>query len=397
MATTINASASSGLITTADTSTILQLQTGGTTAVTVDASQNVGIGTASPVLKLDVSGKVKFTGVEIAVSEDYTTNLYYSGGWKYRATGYGTTIGASSGAITFNNTASSGTADAAATLSERMRIDSSGNVGIGTTSQFASSSVTVRKDQNASTRISVKNDDTGSSGGAAFVMNAYGNSWVVECGSAAKNSNALTFALDATASPPSEKMRLDTSGNLLVGKTSTNFTTQGIEFRANGSSYITSTLTDTLTLYNKTSTSGDSILAGFSNVTSTAAVKFLIQASGTCLNATGTYGTYSDAKLKENIVDASSKLEKIMDLQVRNYNLIGDDLKQIGFVAQEFEQVFPSMVEETVDKDADGVELGTTTKAIKTTVLIPVLVKAIQEQQALITQLQADVAALKGA
>jgi len=48
MATTINASASSGLITTADTSTILQLQTGGTTAVTVDASQNVGIGTASP-------------------------------------------------------------------------------------------------------------------------------------------------------------------------------------------------------------------------------------------------------------------------------------------------------------------------------------------------------------
>jgi hypothetical protein len=171
---------------------------------------------------------------------------------------------------------------------------------------------------------------------------------------------------------------------LLVGKTSTGFTTQGIEFRANGSSYITSTLTDTLTLYNKTSTSGDSILAGYSNVTSTAAVKFLIQASGTCLNATGTYGTYSDAKLKENIVDASSKLEKIMDLQVRNYNLIGDDLKQIGFVAQEFEQVFPSMVEETVDKDADGVELGTTTKAIKTTVLIPVLVKAIQELKTLV-------------
>jgi hypothetical protein len=55
MATTINASASSGLITTADTSTILQLQTGGTTAVTVDASQNVGVGATSPSAKLTVT------------------------------------------------------------------------------------------------------------------------------------------------------------------------------------------------------------------------------------------------------------------------------------------------------------------------------------------------------
>jgi hypothetical protein len=48
MATTLNASTSSGLVTSADTSGILQLQTGGTTALTVDASQNVAVGTASP-------------------------------------------------------------------------------------------------------------------------------------------------------------------------------------------------------------------------------------------------------------------------------------------------------------------------------------------------------------
>jgi len=55
MASIINAATSGGLISTADTSGILQLQTAGTTAVTVDASQNVGVGTASPAARLDVS------------------------------------------------------------------------------------------------------------------------------------------------------------------------------------------------------------------------------------------------------------------------------------------------------------------------------------------------------
>lgn len=56
MASTINATTASGggVITTADSSGVLQLQTGGTTAVTVDTSQNVGIGTVSPSYKLDV-------------------------------------------------------------------------------------------------------------------------------------------------------------------------------------------------------------------------------------------------------------------------------------------------------------------------------------------------------
>jgi hypothetical protein len=55
MAVTINASTTAGLVNTADTSGVLELQTAGTTAVTVDASQNVGIGTASPADKLHVA------------------------------------------------------------------------------------------------------------------------------------------------------------------------------------------------------------------------------------------------------------------------------------------------------------------------------------------------------
>jgi hypothetical protein len=56
MAVTLNANTSTGFIATSDTSGVLQLQTGGTAAVTVDASQNVGIGTASPTSRLTVSG-----------------------------------------------------------------------------------------------------------------------------------------------------------------------------------------------------------------------------------------------------------------------------------------------------------------------------------------------------
>ena len=59
MASIINAALSGGLVTSADTSGILQLQTASTTAVTVDASQNVGIGTSSPSEKLTVNGNIK--------------------------------------------------------------------------------------------------------------------------------------------------------------------------------------------------------------------------------------------------------------------------------------------------------------------------------------------------
>ena len=121
----------------------------------------------------------------------------------------------------------------------------------------------------------------------------------------------------------------------------------------------------------------------------------LIRGSGNVENTNGAFGTISDVKLKENIVDATPKLDKVNQLKVRNYNLIGDNLKQIGFVAQEIEQVFPGIVSENPDLDEKGNDLGTTTKTVKTTVLIPILVKAIQEQQAIISDLKARIEVLE--
>jgi hypothetical protein len=80
---------------------------------------------------------------------------------------------------------------------------------------------------------------------------------------------------------------------------------------------------------------------------------------------------------------------------VRNYNLIGETTKQLGVVAQELETVFPAIVDESPDKDAEGNDLGTTTKSVKYSVFVPMLIKALQEQQAIIESLTQRITTLE--
>ena len=114
MASIINASTSGagGVITTADASGVLNIQTAGTNAITVDASQNVGIGTSSPSTKLQVNG-----GVTMATANWFsygTDNTFYSD------SSYGLVIKApaTSNFIAFRSSNDT----------ERMRIDSSGYI-----------------------------------------------------------------------------------------------------------------------------------------------------------------------------------------------------------------------------------------------------------------------------
>jgi hypothetical protein len=122
MASIINASTSTGLVTTADTSGVLQLQTGGTAAVTVDASQNVGIGTASP----DTSLAVRSTGANgINLGESLNNSVVSSRLFFSNATaGQSAAIYNSSGGLLFTTGATLGSGSG----TERMRVLSTGNI-----------------------------------------------------------------------------------------------------------------------------------------------------------------------------------------------------------------------------------------------------------------------------
>ena len=136
--------------------------------------------------------------------------------------------------------------------------------------------------------------------------------------------------------------------------------------------------------------------------------RFYVWSNGNVQNTNNSYGAISDIKLKENISDATPKLNDLLTVKIRNYNLIGDNKKQIGVIAQELEEIFPSMVEESPDTedrevtDEEGnvtnekVDLGTTTKSVKYSVFTPMLIKAIQEQQTIIEDLKSRIETLEG-
>jgi hypothetical protein len=301
----------------------------------IDSSGNVGIGTSSPERRLDVrqSSTAGEIGAFISNTSASTTNNASSlwfGTW-----GSASTTGIYNAKISALNT-SGGNAETALTfwtyngsgsssgVIERARIDSSGNLLLNTTGYNSGKIVRVDDTNDRVRSMIVNNNNSGSSSRCGYIVNAYGNSWAMEMGSSAANSNALNWTVDVFGSP---------------------------------------------------------------------VVRMALTTAGAATNSTGTWGTISDARLKENIIDASPKLGNLMQLRVVNYNLKSDpDIKMLGFVAQEIEQVFPNMVEASGDLTEDGDRY----KSVKTTVLIPMLIKALQEQQAIITQLQADVAVLKG-
>jgi hypothetical protein len=125
-----------------------------------------------------------------------------------------------------------------------------------------------------------------------------------------------------------------------------------------------------------------------------------VYTNGNVVNTNGSYTAISDAKLKENIVDASSQWDDIKAIQIRNWNFkeeTGHEThRQIGPIAQELEQVCPGLVFETPDRDAEGNETGEVTKGVNQSVLYMKAVKALQEAMERIETLEAKVAALEG-
>jgi hypothetical protein len=173
---------------------------------------------------------------------------------------------------------------------------------------------------------------------------------------------------------------------------------------ATGSTYVFYALS------NNTSSSAIALFTGRHTATNgdpgsgTEAIR--IYTNGDIKNINGTYTSLSDARLKENIVDAASQWSDIKELRIRNFNFRADTghqtHTQLGLIAQEAELVCPGLVKDhpvedgEVVADADGNTLSST-KSVNISVLYMKAVKALQEAMERIETLEAKVAALEGA
>jgi hypothetical protein len=187
--------------------------------------------------------------------------------------------------------------------------------------------------------------------------------------------NAISFT---------QAMTLDSSGNLLVAKTSSSFSTLGAEMRATGqvlSAMSGSTnSTETLNVYS----------------TGAAVQRFYVGLGGTVYATSTSISAISDSTLKENVRDLETGLSEVMALKPRRFDWKNGDAQNVaGFVAQEVEQVLPELVQDYVyRKDEENGDI--IKKSLKMGDILPTMVKAIQEQQAIITALTARVEALEG-
>jgi hypothetical protein len=403
MASTINASTSAGLVSTADTSGVLQLQTAGTTAVSIDASQAVtfSAGTANGVSYLNGS-KVLTTGS--ALTFDGNANLSTGGAnpTTYNTLNVNNTASNGYSRILFNIGASGangvggvkyapglffaiGTdSDSSSTPmtfnlngSEQMRLTSTG-LGIGTSSPAAvlhTSSSGVTNSIFATTRAS-----------GAFIQYALGASGATigYVGSAGQLTSGTTadFAVRAESNlvfasgSGTERARIDSSGNLLVGTSST-VNSGKTTIAYNGATNNGLSLSETANTSGCTYVGfyqGSSVIGNIARVGATSAV---------------IYNTTSDYRLKTVIGTVSGHGERIDALKPVEYTWNSDGSRTRGFLAHQFQEVYENSVSGTKDAvDADGNPKYQAMQAA-TSEVIADLVAEIQSLRIRIAQLEA--------
>ncbi len=348
-------------------------------------------------------------------------------------------------------------------------IDANGNLLLGLNSQAYSGKIIREDNTNAAVQsLLVRNNSSGSSSSCGLFLNSYGNSWAIEMGSTAKNSNALTFSVDALGSP-AERMRLDTAGTLSLTKASSIIAVFGDTSNANdkyiriGNSggnfeigtyslahYIYGIGSLPLSFYQNSieririDTSGN-VLVGTASAGAGIgwATRFAVE-SGTgglyaaafksgaagygyecidCWNVATTnnnvfinfyteatttfrgqitynrgagqisYGVSSDYRAKDIVGAFSNALDAVGQITVHLGKMKGSTFERPMFIAHELQAITPYAVmgeKDSVDEDGDPVY-----QQVDNLTLIPLLTAAIQEQQAIIESLTERITALE--
>ena len=366
-------------------------------------STGLGIGTSSPAQKLHVAGRIAVSGTNPSIQQT-VQNAYLDlcGGTTVGTDPSiqiaGSTTTSDANKIFYNsNTHVFRSSSGGTTYSI---IDSSGNLGLGVTpSAWAGTAGkamqinSLTMGQNIGFDVSVLTTNgyatsgstynyIGSASAGQYQFGGGGHRWYTAPSGTA--GNTITF---------SQAMTLDASGNLLVGVTS------GTSYKLN-----IKTSSASSSAIGTSGTSGDTtfqaiLISKFDNDSTTSQnfIQFQINNGGancgkiTANGAnTAAFGSTSDQRVKENIVELPSQLDNIMALRPVEFDYLESygGGHQIGFIAQEIQQVYPDVIS-TDDSSEKIMSIAGWSKTEAR------LVKAIQEQQAIITQLTARITALE--
>jgi hypothetical protein len=271
---------------------------------------------------------------------------------------------------------------------EAMRIDSSGNVGIGTSSPSYKLSIAGNSATSSNLLLTHNTDSTGAYSRIRFQF-AEGNASIASeirniQRAAGENGTSLAFFTDSNAGSLAERMRIDSSGNLLVGKTATAIGTVGFVV-TNYGVFLSTTATGDYSIFNKsTSTTGKQIEFRSADTT---------VGNITSSSVATSYNTSSDYRLKENITPMTGALGLVQQLKPVTYNWKVDGSSSQGFIAHELQEVVPDCV--TGEKDAIDAEGNPEYQGIDTSFLVATLTAAIQELKATVDAQAARIAALE--
>lgn len=355
--------------------------TGGSERARIDTSGNVGIGTASPSTKLDVNGNT--LALNYVLPND---------GYLYWGVGDGSAFvrgNSSSDYVSF------GTVGV-----ERMRIDGSGNVGIGTS--------------NIPYRFVVANSTTDgawlySSGAQSFLgLGGYAGSTDGTFQIKYDRATGVTSFSSVGRDAPTERARFTNGGDMLLGTTSTPTMagTYSTRFFVVGDDRYTN---NKMIIGCGSSTSGydatiypNDIGVIFNNNSAARDYVFVKNSGAVYGTVTAVINNVSDYRLKENVVDMNGALEKLSQVRPVNYNFKdGIETKMPwgeatvgGFIAHELQAVMPEAV--YGEKDAFYEDGKIKPQQVDMTRLIPTLVGAVQELKAKLDAAEARIAQLEG-
>jgi hypothetical protein len=393
---------------------------GGVESMRIDSSGNVGIGTSSPSTKLHVEQSTTGDAFKVARGGNYIIMGGSGSGTQY-VKGYEGTV-AFGNAFTGNTTFLTGD-------TERMRIDSAGNVGIGTSSPSSYVS---------NGGLAIDNTVATNTGQVVNLLSS-GSSWFKIGRLTASSTAILQSGQDLALQPDSGNVGIGTPSpakklDVYLGTTGTvaqyirNTTINGLLQIDGTTSFQVGTETNhpLLLLTNNTERMrinsagqiawGTSSIDGYLTLTwaGQTYVGFVMNntdAFGTSTNirfknngttvgeiasttTTTSYNTSSDYRLKENIATMTGALAKVAQLKPVTYTWKANGEASQGFIAHELQAVVPDCV--TGEKDAVDADGKPVYQGVDTSFLVATLTAAIQELKAELDSVKAELQTLKG-